>query len=53
MMSIKNITTLIAMIALCVGIMEAKSFLETNFVDNDTPVKEALNKFLNGELPKN
>jgi hypothetical protein len=52
MFGFRNITTFIAMIALCLGIMEVKNLLNDNFIENDTPVKEALNKFLNGEVPK-
>ena len=45
------IMTMITMLALAYGVMEIKSFLNVNFIENDTPVKHKLNKFLNGEVP--
>ncbi len=50
MMRFKFFTTLVAMMALSYGIVQMQSFLDTNFVENDTPIKAAFNKFLNGEL---
>jgi len=38
--------------ALAYGIMEIKSFLNHNFIERETRVKQELNKFLNGELPQ-
>ncbi len=50
MIKLKFFTTLIAMAALCYGILEIQSFLDINFIENDTPLKEAFNRFLNGHL---
>tara|TARA_B100001971_G_scaffold91031_1_gene83965 strand:+ start:38216 stop:38377 length:162 start_codon:yes stop_codon:yes gene_type:complete len=33
------------------GIMELKSFLSFNFIENDTHIKRTLNDALNGKLP--
>lgn len=49
MLNFRNLFTLFTLIALTIGVMEIKSFLNQNFIDNDTPIKEALNRFLNGE----
>lgn len=43
--------TLIALIGLIYAIIQIKSFLNTNFVENDTQVKRQLNDFLNGKQP--
>lgn len=45
----KFITSLFAMLALAYGILEIKSYLNDNLIENNTPVKEAVNRFLNGE----
>ena len=44
--------TMITMLALAYGILEVKTILHDNFIDHDTPVKRALNSFLNGEIKK-
>jgi hypothetical protein len=36
--------------AMAYGVLEIKSFIHQNFLDNETPIKRALNKFLNGEV---
>ncbi|MEX1099396.1 MAG: hypothetical protein WEB87_03150 [Bacteriovoracaceae bacterium] len=51
-LSFKNLLTLATLSVLFHGALELKSFLETNFVENDTPIKRQLNKALNGYLPK-
>lgn len=50
MINIKFFTSLIAMFALAYGILNLQSFLDANFIKNDTPVKQALNRFLNGQV---
>ena len=50
MINTKFIMTLLTMIALAYGILEVKSFLKQNFIENETPHKKALNSFLNGEV---
>ncbi len=50
MIKFKFFTTLLAMFALSYGIIEIQGFLDTNFIENDTPLKAAFNRFLNGEL---
>lgn len=50
MINSKFILTLITMLALAYGILEVKSFLNENFIENDTPQKKALNHFLNGKV---
>lgn len=47
----KTILTLIMFAVLVEGIIEFKSFLEFNFVDNETHLKQVLNDALNGKLP--
>ena len=37
------------MFAMAYGILEVKSFLNENFIKHETPQKQALNMFLNGE----
>ena len=49
MAKMRFITSLIALGALAYGILEVQSYLDKNFVENDTPIKHALNRFLNGE----
>ena len=46
---LRLLITLISMAALAYAVLEIKSFLNVNFVENETPVKHKLNKFLNGE----
>lgn len=43
---------MITMLALAYGILEVKSILHKNFIDHETPLKQALNRFLNGEVHK-
>ena len=51
MINFRFILTLLTMIALAYGILEVQSYLDTNFIDNETPIKHALNEFLNGNNP--
>ena len=48
----KTILTLIMFAVLVEGIMEFKSFLMFNFVENETQMKQVLNDALNGKLPE-
>ena len=50
MNKIRFTTTLIAMLALSYGILEIQNFLSENIIDNQTPLKQALNDFLNGKV---
>ncbi len=50
MNKIKFTTTLIAMMALSYGILEIQSFLSENIINHNTPLKQALNDFLNGKI---
>ncbi len=49
-MSLRSIMTLITMGVLAYGILQVKTYLNTNFIENETPAKHALNKFLNGQV---
>ncbi|MBT4790823.1 MAG: hypothetical protein HON90_04570 [Halobacteriovoraceae bacterium] len=42
-------TTLLTMAMLAYGVLQIKTYLGKNFINNETPVKQALNSFLNGE----
>lgn len=50
-LSLRNFISLITMGVLFQGALELKSFLLENFVENDTPLKEQVNRALNG-FPK-
>ncbi|MCO4754154.1 MAG: hypothetical protein KC478_06715 [Bacteriovoracaceae bacterium] len=50
MFSIRDILTLVTLGTLFHGALELKSYLEVNFVENDTPIKAQVNKALNGQL---
>jgi hypothetical protein len=50
MINIKFLTSLIAMFALAYGIINIQSFLDANFIKNDTPLKHGVNRFLNGHI---
>ena len=49
MINLRFFITLVTMFAMAYGILEVKTFLNENFVKNETPQKRALNMFLNGE----
>jgi len=51
MNKLRNIFTYVTLLLLALAVLEIKSFLNDNFIENDTPVKRNLNKFLNGEVP--
>jgi hypothetical protein len=51
MNKMRLLLTLITMLALAYAVLEIKSFLSVNFIENETPVKKKLNSFLNGEVP--
>ena len=44
---------LLTLAALAYAVLEIKTFLNTNFVENDTKAKHQLNQFLNGQPPPN
>lgn len=50
MEKIKFIINLFTMLAIAYGILHAKSLLSSHLIDNETPYKHALNRFLNGEV---
>ena len=50
-MSFRNLLSLLTMAALFHGVMELKTFLMENFVDNDTKIKRQVNQALNGGFP--
>ena len=51
-MDFRFFLNLITMLVLAFGILELKTYLDENFIENETTVKRQLNKFLNGELPE-
>tara|TARA_Y100000780_G_scaffold232594_1_gene268350 strand:- start:19587 stop:19760 length:174 start_codon:yes stop_codon:yes gene_type:complete len=48
MLSMRDFITLITLSTLFYGALEFKSYLEVNFVENDTPIKKEFNRALNG-----
>lgn len=48
-MSFRLLLTLTTLTILLYGIFELKSFLNTHFIENDTPLKAKLNRVLNGQ----
>ena len=50
MNKLKLASTIITLSVLIYGIFEMKSFIDTNFVKNDTKLKNEVNNFLNGKV---
>ena len=48
MLSTRDILTLVTLSTLFYGALELKSYLNINFVENDTPIKKEVNRALNG-----
>lgn len=49
-MSLRFFINLALLGTLFYSVMELKSFLNKNFVENETPLKETVNRALNGEV---
>lgn len=48
-MNFKFLLTLLTLFTLTYAVFSLKSYLNDNFIKRDTPLKEAVNRALNGE----
>jgi len=49
MLNFRLLATLLTLLGIVYGIIQVKSFLNENFVENDTRIKKQMNDFLNGK----
>lgn len=52
MSKVRFVINLFTLAALAYAVLQIKGFLNTNFIENETPIKHSLNNFLNGKVPK-